>query len=96
MLIIVMARPKKNRKVNCNPGAYFFKPRGIPLRELDTIELEKDELESIYLADYLSLLQEESALKMQISRATFGRIVKSARYKIAKSILHGSAIEIKK
>ena len=89
-----MARPKKNRIVNCNPGAYYFKPRGIPLRDLESILLEKDELEAMRLADYLSLSHENAAQKMNISRATFGRIIKLARNKIAKSILEGKAIEI--
>jgi uncharacterized protein len=94
MLIINMARPKKNRIVNCNPTAYYFKPRGIPLGDLESIILEKDELEAMRLADCLSLSHEEAAQKMQISRATFGRIIKSARNKVASSILTGKAIEI--
>ncbi|MCB0742375.1 MAG: DUF134 domain-containing protein [Ignavibacteriae bacterium] len=94
MLITNMARPKKNRITNCQPGAFFFKPRGIPLRDLESTILAKDELESIRLADLLSLSHEEAAAKMKISRATFGRIVKSARNKIAQSILKGMAIEI--
>lgn len=89
-----MARPKKNRIINCNPKAYYYKPRGIPLRELETIQLAKDELEAMRLADYMSFSHEESANKMQISRATFGRIINSARKKIAESILQGKAIEI--
>lgn len=96
MLVIVMGRPKKNRTISCNPEAYYFKPRGIPMMELDSIILERDEIEAIRLADIESLSHEEAALKMQISRATFGRIVKSARNKIATSILNGKAIEIKK
>lgn len=96
MLIIDMARPKKKRKTICNPGAYYFKPRGIPMMELDTIILERDEVEAINLADLDSLSHEEAAEKMQISRATFGRIVKLARNKIANSIINGKAIEIKK
>ncbi len=91
---MIMARPKKHRNVNCNPGAYYFKPRGIPLRNLETIQIAKDELEAIKLADHLSLSHEAAAEKMQISRATFGRIIKSARSQIAESILLGKAIEI--
>lgn len=91
-----MGRPKKYRKINCNPRAYFYKPRGIPLRILDTIIIEKDEIESMHLADYLNLKHEEAAAKMQISRATFGRIVNSARKKMIESVLEGKAIEIKK
>jgi predicted DNA-binding protein (UPF0251 family) len=91
-----MPRPKKNRKTMCNPQASYYKPRGIPLLELETILLEIDEIESLRLADLLSLSHEEAASRMQISRATFGRILKSARNKTATAILGGKAIEISK
>lgn len=89
-----MARPKKNRKINCKLNVYYFKPRGIPMIELESILLEKDEVESIRLADYKSLSHEDAAVNMKISRATFGRIIKSARHKISQAILEGKAIEI--
>lgn len=89
-----MARPKKNRKINCQLNAYYFKPRGIPLINLESIVLERDEVESIRLADYESLTQEDAAAEMKISRATFGRIINSARKKVSKAILEGKAIEI--
>ncbi|MCJ7552865.1 MAG: DUF134 domain-containing protein [Ignavibacteriaceae bacterium] len=89
-----MARPKKRRRINCNPAAYYFKPRGIPMFELEEILLEDDELEAIRLADHQSLSHEDAAAKMKISRATFGRIVHSARKKIADGILNGKAIRI--
>jgi len=91
-----MPRPKKNRKICFNPKSNYFKPRGIPLVELDNILLEPDEVEAIRLADKLMLSHEKSAKKMQISRATFGRIVNTARKKIADAIIDGKAIEIKK
>lgn len=89
-----MPRPKKNRRINCDPVSYYFKPRGIPMSELEECILEKDELEAIKLADYDNLSHESGAEKMKISRATFGRILKSARNKIAGSILKGKAIKI--
>lgn len=89
-----MARPKKHRECKCNPEANYFKPRGIPLRELTEVELEKDELEAVKLADYDGLAQEEASINMGISRQTFGRIVKSARYKIASALLNGNALKI--
>jgi predicted DNA-binding protein (UPF0251 family) len=89
-----MARPKKNRKIKCSPAAYYFKPRGIPLTELEEVILEPDELEAIRLADLMDLSQEEAAGKMKISRATFGRIIAKARQKVADSILNGKAIKI--
>jgi predicted DNA-binding protein (UPF0251 family) len=89
-----MARPKKLRRINCNPTAYYFKPRGIPIYELQEIIVDNDELEAIRLADLQNLSHEEAALKMKISRATFGRIIRSARNKIASGILNGKAIRI--
>ncbi|HEX2868997.1 MAG TPA: DUF134 domain-containing protein [Ignavibacteriales bacterium] len=90
----IMTRPKKDRIVSCSPAAYYFKPRGIPMMELEEVVLEADELEAIRLADLLDLSQEEAALRMNISRATFGRIVAKARKKLAESIIHGKAIRV--
>ena len=89
-----MPRPKKCRWISVNPGASFFKPQGIPLRLLDQVDLEMDELESMRLADLESLSQEEAANRMNVSRATFGRIVAQARHKIADALVHGKAIRI--
>ncbi|MGD8781416.1 MAG: DUF134 domain-containing protein [Ignavibacteria bacterium] len=91
-----MSRPKKHRKTCCNPEAYYFKPRGIRMCKLQEVNLEKDELEAVLLADKHNLSHEEAAEKMKISRATFGRILKSARNKIADGIINGKAIVIEK
>lgn len=87
-----MARPKKHRRIRCNPAVKYFKPQGVPVRHLDEITVDHDELEAIRYADLLKLSHEEGAAKMQISRATFGRIISSARLKIADGILNGKAI----
>ena len=89
-----MARPKKHRRISCDPNSYYFKPAGIALQKLEEIILEEDELEAIRLSDLLGLSQEDSALKMNISRATFGRIVNKAREKVADGIINGKAIKI--
>ena len=89
-----MPRPRKHRRVCCNPSSYYFKPRGIPVYELEEILLEHDELESLRLADLLAYSHEEAAKEMKISRATFGRIVENARKKITDGILNGKAIRI--
>jgi predicted DNA-binding protein (UPF0251 family) len=89
-----MPRPCKHRRTRCNPEANYFKPRGIPMRHLEEIILERDELEAIKLADYDGLKHEEGAEKMKISRATFGRILERGRKKIAESIIKGRAIKI--
>ena len=89
-----MPRPKKHRKISCRPPASYFKPIGIPMYELDEEILEADELEAVKLADLLKDSHEEAAQKMNISRSTFGRIVASARGKIADSLLNGKALRI--
>ncbi len=89
-----MTRPKCPRLVGILPNVTFFKPRGIPLSELETAELTFDEMEAIRLADLEGLYQEKAAEKMQISRATFGRVLESAHKKIADALIGGKAIKI--
>jgi predicted DNA-binding protein (UPF0251 family) len=89
-----MPRPRKYRRVCCNPSAYYFKPRGIPVYELEEIILDHDELESLRLADLLAYSHEKAAKEMKISRATFGRIIEIARKKVVDGILNGKAIRI--
>lgn len=89
-----MPRPRKHRRICCNPSTNYFKPRGIPVYELEEIILDHDELESLRLADFLAYSHETAAQEMKISRATFGRIVEIARKKVADGILNGKAIRI--
>jgi predicted DNA-binding protein (UPF0251 family) len=91
-----MPRPRKHRRVCCNPSSYYFKPRGIPVYELEEIIIDHDELESLRLADLLAYSHENAAKEMNISRATFGRIVEEARKKVADGILNGKSIRINK
>lgn len=89
-----MPRPEKKRKINCHPASYYFKPRGIPINKLEEISLAPDELEAIKLADLDGLFQEDAAERMNISRATFGRIIMRAHRKIAEAIIYGKALQI--
>jgi len=89
-----MSRPKKCRCINCVPDTLYFKPRGIPLCDLEEVYLNLDELETLRLADYEGLYHEEAAKRMNISRATFGRILDGARHKVAGAIIKGKALKI--
>ena len=89
-----MPRPKKCRWINDHPQVTYFKPQGIPMRVLDQVDLGVDEFESIRLADFEGLSQEEAAPHMNVSRATFGRIVTQARSKIGDALVNGKAIRI--
>jgi len=91
-----MTRPKIPRFLRFNPGVLYFKPRGIPLVELEEVVLMPDELEALKLYEIDSLDQTEAAEKMEISQPTFARILDQARKKIAEAIIKGKAIKIQK
>ncbi len=91
-----MPRPKIPRCIRFKPNVYFFKPRGIPLRELEEEILMPDELEAIKLYQVDDLDQTTAAEKMKISQPTFARLLASANQKIARAIIKGKAIRIKK
>ena len=89
-----MTRPCCLRHVCHRPPAIYFKPAGIPLRDLEEVTLTLDEAESLRLADLEALYQKEAAAKMKISRATFARIVEQARRKVADALIHGKALRM--
>ncbi|TET32966.1 MAG: DUF134 domain-containing protein [Planctomycetota bacterium] len=89
-----MSRPKKCRRIGCNPGALVFKPKGVPLKSLDEVILAVDEYEAIRLADSIGMYQENAAENMSISRQTFGRIINEAHAKVADALVNGKALKI--
>ncbi len=89
-----MPRPKNNRVVHEPPLFTEFKPIGIPVAELDQVLLSLDEFESLRLADYLGMSQEEAANEMEISRSTFSRLVEQARKKMVSFIFQGKLLTI--
>ena len=89
-----MTRPCKCRQVEGTPGATYFKPRAVPLCEIEEVELSLDEFEALRLADFEGLYQEDAAGRMGISRQTFANIVRSARRKVADALVHGKALKI--
>ena len=89
-----MPRPKRERCIQYKPEITYFKPAGIPLRDLTEINLSFEELEAIRLKDKDGLEQKECARRMKISRPTFHRVINSARKKLAEALLCGKAIRI--
>ena len=86
----------KKRFCRCFEGATYFKPRSIPLKDLQINELELDELEAIHLCDYEDLNQAEAAEKMKISSSTLQRLLYSGRKKIIDALYASKAIKISK
>lgn len=89
-----MTRPKYCRIIGCEPGANCYIPQGIPASVMEEIIITLDEFEALRLADFEGLYQENCASSMNISRQTFGRIIDSARKKIADALIHGKALKI--
>jgi uncharacterized protein len=89
-----MARPLKCRFVAHEPGVTYFKPRAVPMSELEEVILTLDETEAIRLADLEGLYQEKAAARMKVSRQTFGNIIHAAHAKIAEAIIQGKALKI--
>ena len=89
-----MPRPRHCRYVSAPPAVTYFKPRGIPLRELQEARLSVDELEALRLADAEGLTAQDAAQYMRVSRHTFGRTLASARHTVAVALTQGMALRI--
>jgi len=91
-----MPRPRLCRRVRINPNITYFKPRGVPLRFLDEVELTHEELEALRLKNIKNLDQIECAELMKTSQSTFQRILSSAYKKISQALVNGEAIKVVK
>ena len=90
-----MPRPKCCRQVGAMPFRSCFLPEGVPsLSCPEEVILNLDEYESLRLADLEGLYQEQAASRMNVSRQTFGRIVESARRKVADVLVNGKTLRI--
>lgn len=89
-----MPRPSKSRCVASLPGVIDFKPRGVPMRALQEVYLAFDGYEALRLSDLEGLDQAEAALRMGVSRQTFGRILGAARRTVTRAIVEGMALRV--
>ncbi len=89
-----MPRPISPREIETPPHATWFKPTGVPLRDLEEVVLTFDEIEAIRLADVEGLYHEQVAEQMKVSRPTIGRILASARKKVGAALVQGKAIRM--
>jgi len=64
------------------------------MRDLDVVELTKEEVEALRLKNINNLDQKECAKKMKTSQSTFQRILSSAYKKISIALVEGKAIKI--
>jgi len=83
---------KKLRYCRGVDGFNLFKPSGIPLSQLELVELGLDELEAMRLCDLEDKQQEEAAEVMGVSRGTVQRLLQSGRKKVLQAISQGQAL----
>jgi uncharacterized protein len=91
-----MPRPRLCRRIRFRAKAKYFKPCGIPMRNLKTISLTHEEMEALRLKNVKNLDQNEAAQKMNTSQSTFQRILSSAYQKVSEALVKGKAIKIDK
>ena len=79
-----MPRPTCCRRVGRMPRCELFGPVGAASQSTD--EATSADLEGMY--------QQQAARQMNISRQTFGRVIESARHKVALALCRGRALRI--
>lgn len=89
-----MPRPTKKRQVGFLPQVTYFKPAGVPLKDLGEIAINVEELEAVRLKNMENYDQETAAMEMNVSRPTYQRILNAAYQKIAEALVEGKAIKI--
>ena len=87
-------RPKRCRAVAGSPGATRFGPENTESEDPDILTLTLDEFEALRLADHEGLYHEDAARRMDVSRATFGRILEAARRTLARVLVEGLVLHI--
>ncbi len=89
-----MPRPVSERRLGLPITSRSIAPVGSLAEKLEEVLLGLDEAEALRLADLEGLYQEAAARSMGVSRQTFGRIVETARRKVADAVLNGKALRI--
>ncbi len=87
-----MPRRKCHRQTSYQPLCTRFTPQDSVHNA--SITLLAEESEALYLMDLMGYYQEDAAQKMEVSRSTFARIIKSARYKVALALLGGHHLNL--
>ena len=88
-----MSRPRLLRKINFDPSVTYFKPQGIPLKDLEVVHLELEEIEAYRLRYIKNLEQQEAATIMHTSQSTYKEYCTQLQ-KIADALINGKAINI--
>lgn len=89
-----MPRPRKFRRICCDPDTRVFGPLGQCAMQTEALILSLDEFESLRLIDMEHKTQEECAQSMNVARATVQKIYEDARFKVSKALVLGLTLRI--
>ncbi|MCK5696191.1 MAG: DUF134 domain-containing protein [Desulfobacula sp.] len=87
-----MPRPKRPRCIASRPATRGFIPDGATATGQVILSLE--EFEAIRIIDFEGMDQSQAAIMMNVSRQTFGRILKSARFILSKALVTGQRLRV--
>jgi len=87
-----MPRPKRPRCIISRPIIKEFRPEGVDEKGEVTLSLE--EFEAIRLIDFEGLDQSQAAEVMNVSRQTFGRILKIGRFNLSNALVNAYRLKV--
>ncbi|NCU28174.1 MAG: DUF134 domain-containing protein [Candidatus Moranbacteria bacterium] len=82
------------KDIKFEPNVVYFKPQGVPISNLEIIEVSMEEIEAYRLRHVEKLEQIQAGEKMKTSTSTYQRILYSAYEKIGDALINGKAIKI--
>lgn len=89
-----MPRPRKKRFCRRYRADRVYKPQGIPLKDLEVVELSLDQFEALRLCDVERMDQTQAGEILGVSRGTVQRLLYGARQELLAAILEGKAFTI--
>ncbi len=89
-------RKRCRRSLGFSFDEIYYKPRGIPLKNLETVLITDEELEALRLRYTEKLNQEQAAKQMGISQSQYQRDLAGALEKITHALTQGKAIHLTK
>lgn len=87
-----MPRPKRPRCIMSRPFIKEFRPEGVEKRGEVTLTLE--EFEAIRHIDFEGLDQTQAAEIMNVSRQTFGRILRAGRFNLSNALVNAYRLKV--
>ena len=90
-----MPRPRKHRNCRQHEGDRVFKPRSIPMLDLEIMTLGEDELEALRLCDVEGFHQAVAGERMGVSRGTVQRLLKAGRETLVRAVSENAALVVK-